>query len=137
MRRKATAVWQGSGKDGKGNLSTQSEALKQMQYSYKSRFEEGTGTNPEELIAAAHSGCFTMKLSFNLDEAGFTADKLETTCTITLENGSITSSHLELSAQVPGIDDTKFQELVQEAKSGCPVSKLLNADISVSAKLNS
>ncbi len=136
MKRKGTAVWQGTGKEGKGNLSTQSGVLDQVQYSYKSRFEEGPGTNPDELIAAAHAGCFTMKLSFNLTDAGFTPDKLETTCTITLENGSITTSHLELSADVPDIEEAKFQELVKDAEKNCPVSKLLNADISVNAKLN-
>ncbi len=136
MKRKGTAVWQGTGKEGKGNLSTQSGVLDQVQYSYKSRFEEGPGTNPDELIAAAHAGCFTMKLSFNLTDAGFTPDKLETTCTITLENGSITTSQLELSADVPDIEEAKFQELVKDAEKNCPVSKLLNADISVNAKLN-
>ncbi|RIJ42027.1 OsmC family protein [Pontibacter oryzae] len=136
MKRKATAVWQGTGKDGKGQLSTQSGVLEQTQYSYKSRFEEGKGTNPEELIAAAHSGCFTMKLSFNLTEAGFTPDKLETNCTITLDNGSITKSELEVKAQVPGIDEAKFKELLQDAEKNCPVSKLLNTDISSSYTLN-
>jgi lipoyl-dependent peroxiredoxin len=136
MKRKGTAVWQGTGKEGKGNLSTQSGVLNQTQYSYKSRFEEGPGTNPDELIAAAHAGCFTMKLSFNLTDAGFTPDKLETTCTITLENGSITSSKLELTADVPGIEKTQFQELVKDAEQNCPVSKLLNTDISVTSTLN-
>ena len=136
MKRKGTAVWQGTGKEGKGHLSTQSGVLDKIQYSYKSRFEEGPGTNPDELIAAAHAGCFTMKLSFNLSDAGFTPDKLETTCTITLENGSITSSKLELTADVPGIDEAKFKELVEEAEKNCPVSKLLNTDISVTSTLN-
>ncbi|ARS35439.1 OsmC family protein [Pontibacter actiniarum] len=136
MKRKATAVWEGTGKDGKGHLSTQSGILEQTQYSFKSRFEEGKGTNPEELIAAAHAGCFTMKLSFNLNEAGFTADRLDTNCVITLENGAITSSKLELKAQVPGIDEAKFNELVQDAEKNCPISKLLNTEISVNASLN-
>src|SRR5438876_10601601 len=110
MKRTATAVWNGSGKEGNGKLSTQSNTLKQTAYSYKSRFEEGTGTNPEELVAAAHSGCFSMKLSFVLGEAGFTPDNIDTKCTITLENGAITESHLEVKAKVPGIDEAKFKE---------------------------
>lgn len=135
MKRKATAVWQGNGKEGKGNLTTQSGVLDQTQYSFKSRFEEGVGTNPEELIAAAHAGCFTMKLSFNLTEAGFTPEKLETDCTITLDNGSITKSELTVKAQVPGIDELKFKELLEDAEKNCPVSKLLNAEISASYTL--
>lgn len=135
MKRNATAVWQGSGKTGNGTLSSQSETLSNTQYSYKSRFEEGTGTNPEELIAAAHAGCFTMKLSFVLDGAGFTADELTTKCDITLDNGAITSSHLTLNAKVPGISQEKFDEAVADAKVNCPISKLLNTDISVEAKL--
>jgi lipoyl-dependent peroxiredoxin len=135
MKRKATAVWQGTGKEGKGHLSTQSGVLNKTQYSFTSRFEEGIGTNPEELVAAAHSGCFTMKLSFNLNAAGFTADNLETNSTITLENGVITNSHLELEAKVPGIDKAKFEELVKDAEKNCPISKLLNTNISVSARL--
>lgn len=135
MKRNATAVWQGSGKTGKGVLSAQSGILSNSQYSYTSRFEEGIGTNPEELVAAAHAGCFTMKLSFILDAAGFTADKLTTKCDITLENGAITNSHLTLSAQVPGISQQKFDEAVADAKINCPISKLLNTEISVEAKL--
>jgi lipoyl-dependent peroxiredoxin len=136
MKRKATAVWQGTIKEGKGHLSSQSGVLDKTQYSFNSRFADGVGTNPDELIAAAHAGCFTMKLSGNLTEAGFDPEQLETTCTITLENGAITSSHLELSAKVPGIEQDKFNELVQDAEKNCPVSKLLNAKISVSSKLN-
>ncbi len=136
MKRKATAVWQGTGKEGKGHLSTQSGILNKTQYSYSSRFEEGIGTNPEELVAAAHAGCFTMKLSFNLTEAGFVADNLETTCTVTLENGAITTSHLELTAHVKGIDSAKFEELVKDAEKNCPISKTLNSKISVVFKLN-
>ncbi|MFD2515099.1 OsmC family protein [Pontibacter locisalis] len=136
MKRKATAVWQGTIKEGKGHLSTQTGTLKETQYSFNSRFADGIGTNPEELIAAAHSGCFTMKLSGNLTEAGFNPERLETQCTITLENGTITNSHLEVSATVPGIEKGKFEELVKEAEQNCPVSKLLKADISVSSKLN-
>jgi osmotically inducible protein OsmC len=135
MKRNATAVWLGSGKTGKGVLSAQSGILNNVQYSYTSRFEEGIGTNPEELVAAAHAGCFSMKLSFILDAAGFTADELTTQCVITLENGAITSSHLTLNAKVPGISQQKFDESVADAKENCPISKLLNTDISLEAKL--
>src|SRR5436853_6621803 len=103
MIRNATAVWQGNGKEGKGTVSTQSSVLNKTQYSYKSRFEEGTGTNPEELIAAAHAGCFTMKLSFVVGSAGFVPESLETTAHVTLEEGTITQSHLVLKAKIPGI----------------------------------
>ena len=135
MKRYATANWKGSGKEGKGTNSSQSGALKDMQYSYKSRFEEGVGTNPEELIAAAHSGCFSMKLSFVLNAAGFTADNIDTKCTITLDNGAITNSHLEVKATVPGIDAAKFKEAAEEAKANCPISKLLNTEITMDASL--
>lgn len=135
MKRNATAVWEGSGKEGKGHLTTQSTVLTETQYSYGSRFEEGVGTNPEELIAAAHAGCFSMKLSFVLGAAGFVPEKLETKCVITLENGAITSSHLILNAKVPGIDPVKFEEAVKEAEQNCPVSKLLNAEITTEYKI--
>jgi len=135
-KRNSTAFWQGSGKEGKGILSSQSGTLSNTQYSYKSRFEEGVGTNPEELIAAAHAGCFTMKLSFNIDAAGFTADELTTKCDITLEEGKITSSHLTLSAKVPGISQEKFDAAVADAEKNCPISVLLDTKISVDAKLN-
>ena len=135
MKRTATAVWNGSGKEGGGHLSSQSGILSNTQYSYLSRFEQGTGTNPEELVAAAHSGCFSMKLAFVLGAAGFTPESIETTCTITLENGAITSSVLELKAKVPGIDAAKFQECATDAKLNCPISKLLNTEISLNAEL--
>lgn len=135
MKRKATAVWNGSGKEGKGNLTTQSTVLSKTQYSYSSRFEEGVGTNPEELVAAAHSGCFSMKLSFVLGAAGFTPDSIETTCTISLENGAITNSHLVMKARVPGISKEKFDECAAEAKANCPISKLLNTTITMEAAL--
>ena len=135
MKRSATANWKGSGKEGKGSVSTDSNVLRNTQYSYKSRFEDGTGTNPEELIAAAHAGCFTMKLSFVLGEAGFTPGNIDTKCTITLENGAITESHLEVKASVPGIDNTKFQESVKNAKENCPISKLLKTNITMEASL--
>ena len=135
MKRNATAVWNGSGKEGKGTVSSQSGALKDTQYSYKSRFEEGTGTNPEELVAAAHAGCFTMKLSFVLGEAGFTPDKLETTSTINFENGVLTESHLTVTGKVPGLSKEKFDECVKDAEKNCPISKALNMKITSEAKL--
>ncbi|MBA3649821.1 MAG: OsmC family protein [Chitinophagales bacterium] len=135
MKRTATAVWNGSGKEGKGNLSTQSGVLNKTQYSYNSRFAEGTGTNPEELIAAAHAGCFTMKLTFALGEAGFTPDSLETTAAVTLENSVISSSHLTVKGNVPGISPEKFKECAENAKANCPVSKALNMNITMEAEL--
>jgi osmotically inducible protein OsmC len=139
MKRTATAVWNGSGNDGKGNLTTQSTTLNKTQYSFKSRFEEGVGTNPEELIAAAHAGCFTMALAFGLQRAGLTADSLETTCTITFDTSgqqpTITTSHLELKAKIPGVTPEKFQELAKGAEQGCPVSRVLKAEISLDATL--
>jgi osmotically inducible protein OsmC len=137
MKRTATAVWNGSGKEGSGKLSTQSNTLKQTAYSYKSRFEEGTGTNPEELIAAAHAGCFSMKLSFVLGAAGFTPESIETTSTVTLEDGAIKSSQLNVKAQVPGISDDQFQECAEDAKTNCPISKVLNTQITMNATLES
>lgn len=135
MKRKATAVWNGSGKDGSGHLTSQSTVLNKTQYSFNSRFAEGVGTNPEELVAAAHAGCFSMKLSFVLNEAGFTADEITTDCQITFENGVITASDLTLRAKVPGISKEKFQACADDAKANCPISKLLNTKISLSATL--
>ncbi|GAA4755826.1 OsmC family protein [Flavisolibacter ginsenosidimutans] len=135
MIRHASAVWNGSGKEGKGTVSSQSGVLNQTQYSYNSRFAEGTGTNPEELVAAAHAGCFTMKLSFVLGEAGFTPESLETKCEITFENGAITKSHLTVNGKVPGISKEKFDECVKNAEANCPISKLLNTAISSEATL--
>lgn len=135
MDRKATAVWNGSGKEGKGTLSTQSKVLQNTAYSYHSRFEQGTGTNPEELIAAAHAGCFCMKLSFVLGEAGYTPDKLEATATVTLDGGKVTKSHLVLKGSVPRISKEKFEECANDAKANCPISMLLNADITLDATL--
>jgi lipoyl-dependent peroxiredoxin len=135
MKRSATAVWNGSGKEGNGKLGTQSTALKDVQYSYKSRFEEGVGSNPEELIAAAHAGCYSMKLSFVLGAAGFTPDSIESTSTVTLDNGVITGSHLVVKAKVPGITPEKFKEAAEDAKVNCPVSKALNLDITLDAGL--
>lgn len=136
MNRNATAVWLGSGKEGKGNLTTQSKVLDQTQYSFKTRFEDGVGTNPEELVAAAHAGCFTMQLTFNIDGAGFTASQIDTKCDITFENGAITKSHLTVNAKVDGISQEKFDEVVAHAEKNCPISKLFNTEISVTATLN-
>lgn len=136
MIRNATAVWNGTGKEGSGHLTTQSGVLSETQYSYNTRFAEGKGTNPEELIAAAHAGCFTMKLSFLLNEAGFTPEKLETKCEISLDNGAITKSHLAVQGNVPNIDEAKFKECVKNAADNCIVSKVLNAAISSEATLS-
>lgn len=136
MIRHATAVWNGSGKEGNGTLSTQSTVLQDTQYSFNSRFAEGTGTNPEELVAAAHAGCFTMKLSFVLGEAGFTPERLETKCQITFENGSVTKSHLTVSGHVPEISREKWEESVKNAEQNCPISKLLNTEITSEATLS-
>jgi osmotically inducible protein OsmC len=135
MIRNATAVWKGSGKDGNGNLTTQSTVLDNTQYSFTSRFEEGIGTNPEELVAAAHAGCFTMKLSFVLGEKGFTPEQLSTRCNITFENGAVTKSHLIVEGTVPEISSEEFQAAVKDAEENCPISKLLNTEISSEAKL--
>ena len=137
MKRNATAIWQGSGKEGKGTLTAPSKVLNNTPYSFKTRFEEGVfGTNPEELVAAAHAGCFSMKLSFNIDEAGFTADQIETKCEVTFEDGMISQSHLTVAVKVKGISKEKFDEVVAHAEKNCPISKSLKAKISVSATLN-
>jgi lipoyl-dependent peroxiredoxin len=136
MKRNATAVWSGTGKDGKGNLTTQSGVLNETQYSFGSRFEDGIGTNPEELIAAAHAGCFTMKLAFNLQAEGFAADELKTKGVIVLEEGKITESNLTLNAKIDGISEEKFAELVKDAEANCPISKLLDTKITVEYTLN-
>ncbi len=135
MDRSATAIWQGSGKDGKGNLTTQSSVLNKASYSFSSRFEQGPGTNPEELIAAAHAGCFSMKLSFVLGNHGFTPDQLETSCVVTIDDGKVTSSKLTLRAKIDGIDESTFQESVKDAKENCPISVLLDTEISVDSSL--
>jgi osmotically inducible protein OsmC len=135
MVRNATAVWNGSGKEGNGKLTSASKVLNNTPYSYKTRFENEPGTNPEELIAAAHAGCFTMKLSFVLGEGGFTPESLETKCDITFEGGAITKSHLTVNAKVPGISNEKFQEAVKNAEQNCPISKLLKTEISSEATL--
>ncbi|MES2805655.1 MAG: OsmC family peroxiredoxin [Bacteroidota bacterium] len=135
MKRNATAVWNGSLKEGAGKLTTQSTTLKDTQYSFKSRFEEGVGTNPEELVAAAHSGCFTMQLSAYITEAGFEIESIETKCDIDLVDGTIITSHLTVNAKVSAITDDVFQQLVTKAEKNCPISKLLNAAISTTATL--
>ena len=139
MDRTASAVWHGGLKDGKGTISTQSGVLKDSQYSFGTRFADGIGTNPEELIAAAHAGCFTMALSAFLGGAGFTAKELSTQATLTLEqvggNWTITTIHLDLTGRVPDIDAAKFEEIARNAKANCPVSRVLKADISLSIQL--
>jgi lipoyl-dependent peroxiredoxin len=135
MKRKATAVWKGTGKDGTGHLTTQSTVLDKTQYSASSRFAEGKGTNPEELVAAAHAGCFTMKLGFVLSEAGFTADEMTTECFVTIDNGTVTESQLKLTARIPGITKEKFNTSVEDAKKNCPISKLLNTKITLESTL--
>ena len=137
MKRNATAVWNGTGKEGTGHLTTQSTTLSETQYSFNSRFAEGVGTNPEELVAAAHAGCFSMKLSFVLGAAGFTADEINTKCDITLDPaaGAITESHLTVSAKIPGISQEQFDAAVADAKANCPISKLLNTNITHEAVL--
>ncbi|MET4140314.1 OsmC family protein [Pedobacter sp. UYP1] len=135
MKRNATAVWNGTIKEGKGHLTTDSTVLNQTQYSFSSRFEDGVGTNPEELMAAAHAGCFTMKLSLDLTEAGFNPTSLETKGTVSLDNGVITSSNLVLKASIPDITEEQFQEIAAGAKENCPVSKAYNVAISLEASL--
>lgn len=133
--RTASANWKGTGKEGKGLISTQSTTLDNAQLSFKTRFEEGVGTNPEELIGAAHSGCFTMQFSFLLNEAGFTADDLNTKATVTFEDGAVTKIHLATEGQVPNISEDQFSQIATKAKEVCPISKLLNAEISLESKL--
>jgi osmotically inducible protein OsmC len=139
MIRKASAVWNGSGRDGMGKLTTASTVLSDTTFGYKSRFEEGPGTNPEELIAAAHAGCFSMALAFGLQAAGFTPEEIRTEAAVSLEpegqGFKITKSALTLRARVPGIDGAKFHELASGAEKNCPVSKVLNAEITLDAKL--
>src|SRR5205085_141606 len=139
MKTTGSAVWQGGIKDGKGAISTKSGALKDYPYGFSSRFEGKPGTNPEELIGAAHAGCFTMALSKMLGDAGLKADRMETKADVTLdkvgEGFAITSVHLSLKAKVPGTDAAKFKEIAEKAKAGCPVSKVLNTKITLDAVL--
>lgn len=133
--RQANANWQGTGMEGKGTISTQSTTLDKAQLSFKTRFEEGVGTNPEELIAAAHSGCFSMKLSFVLTEMGFVPTSIDTIAKVTFEDGKITVIHLDLKAKIDGINEDQFQEAALNAKENCPISQLLNTEITLSSTL--
>ncbi|HEX7862589.1 MAG TPA: OsmC family protein [Verrucomicrobiae bacterium] len=139
MKRKASAIWQGGLKDGKGTISSDSGVLKQTQYSFGTRFENGPGTNPEELIAAAHAGCFAMAFSAELGKASITPKSIEATATVTLEKSdagfSVTTSHLDVTASVPGADRAKVQQIAEAAKAGCPISKLLKANITMNLTL--
>lgn len=139
MVRKGSAVWSGNLKEGKGTVSTESGVLADSQYGFSSRFESGAGTNPEELIGAAHAGCFSMALSAALGEAGLTPERIATTASITMEKVeggfAVTKSHLDVEASVPGADEAQFMEIANGAKAGCPISKLLKAEITMSAKL--
>jgi osmotically inducible protein OsmC len=139
MIRKASAVWNGSLKEGKGTISTDSKVLSNAQYSFSTRFENGIGTNPEELIAAAHAGCFSMALSAQLGGAGITPEAIETTASVTFEKTdagfTITKSHLDVTATIPGADPAAFEKAAQDAKAGCPISRLLKAEITMTAKL--
>lgn len=133
--RQANTNWQGTGMEGKGTISTQSTALDKVQLSFKTRFEEGVGTNPEELIAAAHSGCFSMKLSFVLTDMGFVATSIDAIAKVTFEDGKITVIHLDLKAKIDGINEDQFQKAALDAKENCPISQLLNAEIILTAEL--
>ncbi|MBX7108676.1 MAG: OsmC family protein [Chitinophagales bacterium] len=135
MKRTAHAIWNGSGKDGSGTLTTQSKVLDQASYSWRTRFQDVEGTSPEELIAAAHAGCLSMKLSFVLGNAGFTPESIETSATVGIADGVINGSHIKLKAKVPGISAEKFQECAADAKANCPVSKALNMEITLEATL--
>ena len=136
MIRHATAVWNGSGKEGKGEFSSGSGLFNNIPYNFRQRFENDPGTNPEELIAAAHASCFSMKLSFVLGEMGVTPERLEAKCEITFEGGAVTKSHLIVTGKVPGIDKAKFDEAVKKAEQTCPISKLLKTEISSEATLS-
>jgi len=139
MKRQASAVWTGGLKEGRGTISTESGVLSETRYSFSTRFEDGIGTNPEELIGAAHAGCFSMALSGQLGAAGMTAERIKTTATVTLEKKeagfAITGIHLDLTAKIPGADAQKFRTAAAAAKEGCPVSKALNVPITMDAKL--
>jgi osmotically inducible protein OsmC len=140
MIRKASAVWNGSLKEGKGTISTDSGVLTRTQYSFATRFENGVGTNPEELIAAAHAGCFSMALSAQLGNAGITPESIETTAAVTLEKletgFTVTKVHLDVTARIPGADKAAFNKAAEDAKVGCPISKLLKAEITMTARLS-
>jgi osmotically inducible protein OsmC len=133
--RQASANWKGTGMEGVGSVSTQSTTLDNAQLSFKTRFAEGVGTNPEELIGAAHAGCFSMQFSFLLNEAGFTADNIDTIAKVTFEDGTITKINLDLTATIPSISEEQFQATALAAKEKCPISRLLNAEISLTSVL--
>ncbi len=135
MKSNASAVWQGTGKEGSGTISANSGVLKNVPYSYTTRFVSGPGTNPEELIAAAHASCFSMKCAFLFTNAGFTPDKLETNCEVTLDNGAVVSSNLKLKASIKNITKEAFDKIADEASKTCPISKLLNTQIGLEATL--
>jgi osmotically inducible protein OsmC len=135
MKRNATAVWAGSLKEGEGKISTQSTVLNNTQYSFKTRFESGPGTNPEELIAAAHAGCFTMQLTAYIGEAGYTVASIETKCDVDFQDGSVVGSHLSVVARIDDIETDEFQQLVKKAETNCPISRLLNTAITSAATL--
>ncbi|WP_306352781.1 OsmC family protein [Flavobacterium sp. '19STA2R22 D10 B1'] len=135
MKRHAIAIWEGSLKEGSGSLTTQSNVLNRTQYSFKTRFEQGNGTNPEELVGAAHAGCFTMQLTAYINEAGFAVDHIETKCDIDFRDGSIVGSHLAVVAKIREITQAKFDELVEKAEKNCPISRLLNTEITSDATL--
>jgi lipoyl-dependent peroxiredoxin len=135
IKRSATAHWEGSGKTGNGTLSTQSTVLTSTQYSYNTRFEDGVGTNPEELVGAAHAGCFSMKLAFVLQAAGFTADSIDTKATVILDNGAISDVHLETSVKVAGVTQAQLEEYTADAKANCPISKSLTSNITLTTTL--
>lgn len=135
MNRTATAIWTGTGKEGKGNVSTETGTLNNVPYNYVSRFEDGKLTNPEELIAAAHAGCFSMKLAFILNSKGLTADEIKTTCSITFESGTLKESTLKVTAKIQGAEKQAFLEMAEDAKKNCPVSKSLSIPISLEAEL--
>ena len=141
MKRKASAVWHGDLKNGKGAISTESGVLSQTQYSFSTRFENGVGTNPEELIAAAHAGCFSMALSAELGKGGITPESIRTSALLTMERieagWTVTEIHLEVTAKIPGADRTAFEQAANAAKAGCPISRLLNAKITMNAQLES
>jgi lipoyl-dependent peroxiredoxin len=140
MKRKASAVWRGGLKDGKGSISTESGVLKETQYSFSTRFENGVGTNPEELIATAHAGCFSMAFSAELGKAGVTPESINTVATVTMDKTdagfTVTESHLDMTARIPGMDKAKGLEIANAAKAGCPISRLLKANVTLNATIN-
>ena len=135
MKRRATAIWEGTGKEGRGGLTTQSTVLNSTQYSFTSRFEEGIGTNPEELVAAAHAGCFAMKIAFLVNAEDLTADRIEVNCDITLRSGAVTNSHLTVKVAVPGLSREVFEKVLADAEANCIISNLLNTEITVDAEM--